>query len=407
LDFRTRAMEFFCYKNAVSALDGDSTVEGVWRYTLIAGDSSLALVTPHTGEFRLYATGNPSDKWDSTTCVASIASGAIQSTDIDTAACRRLRDTVWQSPSRTLTALDEDGTTIDLDGSYVMADVHYWNTAEVGNLNNGRVPSYVTACSTNVIGSTALHGAAALEIADSLLHRDRASAVLGDAWTIGNLLRGIGDTINTHAPHGDDWASTGTGGNGAIPCTLAVRTASGGVALQGVFVRIYNSDETATAAAGTTDADGQLIVTLEAAAYHAYAYQGGYVLPDQPVTVTVTPGGANDTLWAIPFDPGSPATADLCRVYGWVSDLSGGTVDDATVHARVNEAPLRYQNMVISPYERSTSTDSTGYWYLDLFPSDVLTPGSTRYEFEIRLESGAVLRKRVSVPDSVQWMLTW
>jgi hypothetical protein len=198
-------------------------------------------------------------------------------------------------------------------------------------------------------------------------------------------------------------------GNGAIPCTLFVVTAVGGdtVALQGVFLRVYNSSETATAAAGTSDANGRTIFTLEETDYLVYAYQSGYEFSPLPETVTVGTDGTTDTLWGAAFDPGSPATADLCRVYGWVYNLSGDTLNGATVNARVIQSPLRFQNVVVSPYKLTTTTDSTGYWRLDLFPSASLTPDTTRYEFTIRFASGAILRRKVAVPDSAQWLLSW
>lgn len=198
-------------------------------------------------------------------------------------------------------------------------------------------------------------------------------------------------------------------GTGAIPCTLLVMTATGSdtTALQGVFLRVYNSGETATAAGGTTDANGCRIFTLEESDYRVYAYQGGYTFAPQPESIGVASGGLTDTIWGVPFDPGAPATAELCRVYGWVYNLSGDTLSGATVNARVIQSPLRYQNIVISPYNLTTTTDSAGYWSLDLFPSAALTPDTTLYEFTIRFTSGAILRRKVAVPEATEWLLTW
>lgn len=205
-----------------------------------------------------------------------------------------------------------------------------------------------------------------------------------------------------------DLAPCGVGA-GAIPCTLFVMQAVSGdtVALQGVYLRVYNSGETATAAAGTTDANGRRVFTLEESDYRVYAYQAGFTFTPQPESVSVPIGGITDTIWGVPFDPGTPATAELCRVYGWVYNLSGDTLSGATVNARIVQSPLRYQNIVISPYNLTTTTDSAGYWFLDLFPSAALTPDTTRYEITIRFTSGAILRRKVAVPQSTEWLLTW
>lgn len=205
-----------------------------------------------------------------------------------------------------------------------------------------------------------------------------------------------------------DLAPCGSG-NGAIPCSLFVMSAVSGdtIALQGVFLRVYNSAETATAAAGTTDANGRAVFTLEESGYHVYAYQAGFEFSPLPESVTVDADGVTDTIWGTPFDPGSPATAALCRVYGWVYNLGGDTLNGAVVNARIVQSPLRYQNVVISPYDLTTTTNSAGYWRLDLFPSAALTPDTTLYEFTIRFTSGAILRRKLAVPQATEWLLTW
>jgi hypothetical protein len=77
------------------------------------------------------------------------------------------------------------------------------------------------------------------------------------------------------------------------------------------------------------------------------------------------------------------------------------------VLARIVASPLRHGNLVVSPYQVASTSDSTGYWALDVFPSETLDPADTKYEFEIRLGSGAILRRTVAVPDSATWFLTW
>lgn len=198
-------------------------------------------------------------------------------------------------------------------------------------------------------------------------------------------------------------------GTGAIPCTLHVLTTAGDdtVAVQGVVLRFYNSTETATAALTISDANGRGIVSLDADIFHVYGYKIGASFPGQPLTINVTAGGSNDTLWAQTFDPGQPPSPELCRVYGWVRDLGAGNIAAATIQARITDSPLRYQGILISPYELTTTTDTAGYWQLDLFPSASLTPDTTRYEFTIRYTSGAILRRRIAIPDTTHWQLSW
>jgi len=397
LTAQSKAMAFLSYKRAVADVDGPG-VNGTYKYTLVAVDSSLGLATPINGEFQIWTANDLSaalKRLDSIRLIGTRVYADTKSLDGDTASLEYLKDMADLAYDRVAHLMD--------------VSLERWGGVAPAPLTSGYVQVHVQTMSSSAKSGLSLAPTEHRAIADSLLNRDTAATTFDNLWSVGHTIREIRDTINAHAPHGDNWAATGTGGSGAIPCTLQVAmiVPPDTVALQGVFVRAYNADESATAASGTTDADGRVIFILEAATYHVYGYQAGYIFSPQPTVVVVAVAGANDTLWATPFDPGAPATANLCRVYGWLSDLSGGKLSGATVRARVAESPLRFQNVVISPYERAASTDSTGYWYLDLYPSSALTPGSTRYEFEIRLESGAVLRRRITVPDSSSWLLSW
>ena len=158
-------------------------------------------------------------------------------------------------------------------------------------------------------------------------------------------------------------------GSGAYACTLFVFESTSQTAIQGVFLRALNATETATAAIGETNSTGRVIFALDAASYHLLPYLTGYSFGELPETVTVTTAGENDTIWANRFDPGSPPLASLCRVYGYVQTLGASGLEEVVVTARIAKMPLQYDGVVVSPYAVSTSTDSTGYWYLDLIPN--------------------------------------
>ena len=176
-----------------------------------------------------------------------------------------------------------------------------------------------------------------------------------------------------------------------------------------VLVSIKDAGQTANLAQGRALAPGQIIFAVNAStSYVIVPVLVGYIWPAN-TPITTTAGAAPDTIRILGynFDPGTPATASLCRVYGWVEDLSSGDIAGAEVRARIALSPLRYQNIIISPYHRLTTTDSAGHWFLDLYPSLLLTPNTTRYEFEIRYTNGAILRRKVIVPNDASWQLTW
>ena len=196
-------------------------------------------------------------------------------------------------------------------------------------------------------------------------------------------------------------------GSGAYACTLYVMESSTAAAVPGASVRALNSSETATAASGEADSNGRLLFALDAAEYHLLPYANGYAFTPLPETLTVTTGGANDTLWATRFDPGEPPLPALCRVFGYVQSLGSNGLSGVTVTASVLTTPLRFGNVVISPYSLSTVTDENGYWYLDLIPCDYLSPSGTVYDFTMYDQSGTVLHRQYVVPIATTSLFQW
>ncbi len=198
-----------------------------------------------------------------------------------------------------------------------------------------------------------------------------------------------------------------TSGSGAYACSLFYFEANDTTAIQGVFSRAMNNTQTATAGVGLTNSDGLVVMSLDAAMYRIWSYLTGYTFAPLPDSVSVASPSVVDTIWGTTFDPGDPVYPSLCRVYGWVRDLSGVAISGATVTASVKQSPLRYGSIIVSPYFRSTVSDSTGYWYLDLLPSANLDPVTTAYSFSIYYLTGAIAVKEVAVPDESNWELNW
>lgn len=195
------------------------------------------------------------------------------------------------------------------------------------------------------------------------------------------------------------------GGSGAYPCTLLVLDIGSGSAVAGASVRLLNSEESATAALGSSDPNGQVIFSLDAHQYRAFACAGGYNQLFVPTLIEVDTYGASDTIWLSRFDPGSAPLAALCRVYGYVEGLDGRGIAGVTVTARIVKSPLTLEGVVISPFALTTITDSAGYWYLDLIPNGSLEPDDTKYELTIYHPSGTILRRQATIPsESSYWI---
>ena len=200
-------------------------------------------------------------------------------------------------------------------------------------------------------------------------------------------------------------ASTNSTGDGAFACTLYVCESDGTTAVGAAFVRVLNSDESATIASGRSDANGRLILSLDASQYHIYASMFGYIADGLPMLSNVTAAGANDTIFLERFDPGNAPQASLCRVYGYVQTLGGQGIEGVVVTARIQKSPLLLDGAVISPFALSTVSDADGYWFLDLIPNSALEPDDTKYDLTLQYPSGIILRKQITVPAATNYWL--
>jgi len=242
----------------------------------------------------------------------------------------------------------------------------------------------------------------------------------GDAVQINAL--GTGDGIDINTTGGDNIEANITGtidsvnylksgisccsGSGAKYYTIYVAdsTDGGSTLLSGVVVSAYSMSGDLQSGLKTdsygkvsfaTDLDSLILISTK------FNY---YTTPD---TIVVPQSGYVDTAFvyhgAIPTS-GSP---DLCRLYGFIYDISGNPDDNATITAWLPIGVSRYDSSIVSPYRVETTTDSTGYFYIDLIPNINLIPDTSKYEVTIVRTDGTILRERITVPDEESWRMTW
>jgi len=195
------------------------------------------------------------------------------------------------------------------------------------------------------------------------------------------------------------------GGSGLYPVTIIAFDSSLAQVIPGARAAVYNAELTAMIASGVSDSEGILQFNLDAGDYVIAAAAPGYIFSVYD-TMAVS-SSMTDTIAAYSFDPGQPAVADLCRVYGFVYGIDGTALDNISVTAQLSGQTVRYGNMIITPYQTETVTDTAGYFYLDLIPSDSLTPTGTGYLISVGSSDGAILKKEIVVPDSENWQVTW
>jgi hypothetical protein len=193
-------------------------------------------------------------------------------------------------------------------------------------------------------------------------------------------------------------------GSGAYSVTFVTYDTTNDQVVPGVCLAVRNLDQTVLLASVVTDVSGRASANLDVAAYLISATAPGYLF-DAYDTVTIS-GAGSDTVRGTWFDPGTPGSPSLCRVYGYLFTTDGKAEAGARISAWLPNGVTLSSNVIISPTPVATTTNDLGYFYLDLVPSTLLT-GHPKYEITINRSDGTILRKRLSVPDTGNWQLSW
>lgn len=236
----------------------------------------------------------------------------------------------------------------------------------------------------------------------------------GSALTLSGIINGVwNEPQSAHITGGTfgrylDAAVSAAGsplGTGSYPVTVIAFDSGNAQAVPGTELSVYNSSLDVLLAIGATDNDGGTSFNLDAGSYVVSATAPGYSFDtDHPLTIT---GADYDTIFGSRFNPGTPASADLCRVYGYFQGIDGQPIEDVQVTAHIAAGVVRHNSTIISPYRAGALTDTNGYFQLDLIPSDELTPAGTKYNISAVYPAGTVMKKKIIVPDLTEWQLSW
>ena len=198
---------------------------------------------------------------------------------------------------------------------------------------------------------------------------------------------------------------TSGAGTGSHSVVIRCRDSSDSSAVAFAQIQVLDSTESSTVGLLTSDSQGRGFFALDQGTYLVRLYKPGWQFT-VPETLIVT-GDEDKTYYAQAFDPGMPPQASLCRVYGWIHDINDQPMVGTKIEAGIPTVPLKCQNLLISPYHKSTVTDTEGYWYLDVYPNCLLSPADTKYIFHVFSPSGTILRLEADVPDMTSWELQW
>jgi hypothetical protein len=147
---------------------------------------------------------------------------------------------------------------------------------------------------------------------------------------LGNYSGAAGDNNNLK----DDIAALSLSGGGSEPENIIVKSLNDSSAIQGAKITIRTLDQLTTRVPGLqTDNLGRRQIELDPGSYVMAVTANNYCqLID---TISVLTGGGSAVVYLAAFDPGQPPSPHLCRVYGWISDLSGEKVDGVEISAEI------------------------------------------------------------------------
>ncbi len=194
-------------------------------------------------------------------------------------------------------------------------------------------------------------------------------------------------------------------GSGVFPVTIVALDTVIAQVVPSARLAVYNDDYSALIASGAGDANGRAQFNLDAGSYKLTGFAPGYsFIPESEIIIT---GSQTDTLRGASFDPGQPLLPSMCRVYGFFYSFDGQPISGVTVTAELSGGASRFNSAIISPYQRSAVSDSLGYFYFDLLPSDDFSPHTRKYVVSAASPDGTILKKTVTVPDAASWLLEW
>jgi len=262
------------------------------------------------------------------------------------------------------------------------------------------------AISKNKIADAAFDSAKFSDDYWSAVSNTGGSASVPDsvAARIDSILASLGYDASTSAHEKID--NLTLSGGGSEPETLIAVSSTDSTLIEGASIVVRTLDQSTVKVDGLcTDQNGRLILELDADSFFVALTHNNYTQTLD--TIAVQSGGGTDTLWMTEFDPGQPSSPDLCRVYGWIYDISGNAVERASVTTEIPSEfhPVKYNGVIITPFRKTAESDSTGYWYIDLFPNQLLSKTESEYQFAIEYPSGVIFKTETAVPDSSSWQL--
>ena len=161
-------------------------------------------------------------------------------------------------------------------------------------------------------------------------------------------------------------STTGTGDDTVT--FYALDTSGTDQALQDVDLTVFNTAGEEIVA-NETDGAGSRTFSLDPATYTLVGSRVGYYFP----TASIVVSGNSDSVAFMGYNIaiGSPASADLCRVFGYLKDNSDQPIIGVTITATRTQRGIAIDTVggtaaLITNETVTAESDTSGYWFLDL-----------------------------------------
>lgn len=158
-----------------------------------------------------------------------------------------------------------------------------------------------------------------------------------------------------------------------------------------------------------TLSNGTRLFNLDQDSFTIVSFKAGYVW--EALDTIVVSGTQTDTVWGYNVAIGSPAGADLCRVYGFAQDIQGNLIEgfEVTASLRASRAQDSCNGTILDGFERRVSSAvTTGLWQIDLVKSKCIDATKNEYQFIGTYPGGTqAFRINFTVPDQDSVKLSW
>ena len=327
----------------------------------------------------------------------------------------------WLSSYNTLPMAEVDSA--NLPGIYSLDITHIDSSSETYNVyytNGGTIipgsdfESYLFTGAVYVPSGSAYSSGTVLGNLDIIKNKDGArtfdqvtdslEAISDNGLSVTNL-GDIAEAVWTEPSSGyfaDDTAMgymlvTGGGGPGANIVNVLVNEIATGLPIPDTFVKVTDATNILTVAKGYTNSSGIFPVGLDDGDYNIILRKA-FTEFTVPESLTVA-GSGTHTYEGSGFSASNPSASGTCVIYGWVTDIGGTQVKNAKIKA-TETVPERFSgsNKIVKT-TKTASSDSGGYFELELLRSSGLTQSGVKYKVNITY-TGFSYEAYILVPDS-------